>query len=121
MRSAENAKTAFNDPSKGGAVPQGREGAPSVLFSARKNEKWTYVCEIRSCHASKWRSTSTMRMGVHTGVGAGTASQLHSCTQISAHRRKILPSSMTRQRVLIPIHAVWLHQRANDNAAPQPG
>ena len=40
MRSAENAKTAFNDPSKGGAVPQGREGAPSVLFSACKNEKY---------------------------------------------------------------------------------
>ena len=40
MRSAENAKAAFNDPSKGGAVPQGREGAPSVLFSACKNEKY---------------------------------------------------------------------------------
>ena len=41
----------------------------SYVFTGRKNEKWSHVAEIRSCHASKWRSTSTMRMGVQTAVG----------------------------------------------------
>jgi intraflagellar transport protein 52 len=38
MRGADGAKSAFNDPTRGGAVPAGREGAPSVVFSACKGE-----------------------------------------------------------------------------------
>ena len=34
------------------------------VFSARKNDKHCYLCEIRSLHASKSRSTSTVRMGI---------------------------------------------------------
>lgn len=40
MRGAAAAKSAFNDPTKGGAVPQGREAAPSVVFSQCKDEKF---------------------------------------------------------------------------------
>ena len=34
------------------------------VFPSRKNDKHTFVAETRSCHHSKWRSTSTLRMGV---------------------------------------------------------
>ena len=40
MRGAAAAKSAFDDPTKGGAVPQGREAAPSVVFSQCKDEKF---------------------------------------------------------------------------------
>ena len=40
MRGAAAAKSAFDDPTKGGAVPQGRETAPSVVFSQCKDEKF---------------------------------------------------------------------------------
>ena len=40
MRGAAAAKSAFDDPTKGGAVPRGRETAPSVVFSQCKDEKF---------------------------------------------------------------------------------
>ena len=34
------------------------------VFLARKNDKYSFVCEIRSLHTTKNRSTSTVRMGI---------------------------------------------------------
>ena len=38
------------------------------VFSARKNDRYCYVCEIRSLHPSKYRSTSTIRMGISRNI-----------------------------------------------------
>jgi len=40
MKAAEGAKAAFNDPSRGGNIPQGREGAPCIMFNTSKQEKY---------------------------------------------------------------------------------
>ena len=49
----------------------------SFVFLARKNDKFTHVAEVRSCHASKWRSTSTMRMGVHDTADGSLSVVVH--------------------------------------------
>ena len=41
MKAAATARENFADPTKGGAVPAGREGAPVVLFDCTKKEAYT--------------------------------------------------------------------------------
>ena len=36
------------------------------VFCSRRNDKHTHAAEVRSCHHTKWRSTSTLRMGILT-------------------------------------------------------
>jgi len=40
-KSAKKAQDSFNDPTKGGNVDLGREGAPVVMFNSSKREMWT--------------------------------------------------------------------------------
>ena len=40
VKGATSAKDLFNDPTKGGNVPQGREGAPCIMFNTTKREKY---------------------------------------------------------------------------------